>query len=136
MMENEVAVAESVRTAQYVFGVAARQGVRARVALQPTFVVGGTGLAAEYLAGAYQPPTMEMVCSAARIIAEFGEVHVGLWDEGLRPLAVPFACDACKPLFMSALMNFNRTQNPAFLTRDLQCCAGCLSDLPQAGSVC
>jgi radical SAM enzyme (TIGR01210 family) len=131
VMGDEEAVAESVRTAQYVFDVAAGHGVRARVALQPTFVVAGTDLAAHYLDGSYYPPTMEMVCRTARGIAESGEVHVGLWDEGLQPIAVPTACSTCLPAFTSAIADFNCTQDPAFLRHDLQCCIHCLPKPPR-----
>jgi radical SAM enzyme (TIGR01210 family) len=125
-MPDADAVAETVRTARYVFDVAAEHSVRVRVALQPTFVVPGTPLAADYLQGAYTPPTMEMVCRVTRAIAALGEVHVGLWDEGLRPIALPAACETCRPIFISAISNFNRTQNVFFLSGELRCCAACL----------
>jgi len=126
IMEDEEAIAECIRTAQYVFDVADTMHVRVRVALQPTFVVSGTQLAVDYLNGGYYPPTMEMACRAAWRISQLGEVHIGLWDEGLQPIAVPLACAACRPLFVSAISEFNCTQDPAILRQSLRRCGDCL----------
>jgi len=104
------ALDDAERSAEYVRQVASRCGVRARIALHPTFVVPGTGLAGDYLAGRYTPPSLAMVCEAVRRMAGYGELRVGLWDEGLAPLAVPDGCGERREAILRALQEFNRTQ--------------------------
>jgi radical SAM enzyme (TIGR01210 family) len=121
MTEND-ALQDVVATAEYVQEVASSYGVRARIALQPTFVVPGTRLAAEFLAGRYAPPSLRLVLEAVRRLASFGDLLVGLWDEGLQPLAVPDAESGCRECLLRSFEDFNRTQ-------DIEClhmaeCAG------------
>lgn len=109
-MSDGEAVDDVERSAEYIHGVALRYGVRARIALNPTFVVPGTGLADDYRAGRYSPPSLALVGEAVRRLAGFGELRVGLWDEGLAPLAVPDGCGESREAILRALREFNRTQ--------------------------
>jgi radical SAM enzyme (TIGR01210 family) len=109
-MSEEEALRDVVRTGEYTHDVAGRCGVRARIALQPTYVAPGTRLAEDYQAGRYAPPSLPMVVEAVRRLAALGELSVGLWDEGLRPLAVPEASGGCRKCLIRALQEFNRTQ--------------------------
>jgi radical SAM enzyme (TIGR01210 family) len=117
-MTNEEAVADVQRAAQYVHEVAAHFGVGVRLSLEPTFVVPGTYLAAEFLAGRYEPPTLQLVLEATRRIANLGLLTVGLWDEGLNPLAVPSADPEIRLRILRAIGRFNLTQDPAVLIWD------------------
>jgi radical SAM enzyme (TIGR01210 family) len=109
-MSDGEALDDAERSAEYVRRVASRCGVRARIALNPTFVVPGTGLASDYLAGRYTPPSLAMVWEAVRRMAGYGELRVGLWDEELAPLAVPDGCGGSRGSLVRALREFNRTQ--------------------------
>jgi uncharacterized Fe-S cluster-containing MiaB family protein len=109
-MSDGEALDDVERSAEYIHQVASRCGARARIALNPTFVVCGTGLANDYRAGRYTPPSLAMVCEAVRRTAGFGELQVGLWDEGLAPLAVPDGCGESRETILHALEEFNRTQ--------------------------
>ena len=110
-MSEEDALQDVVNTAEYVHEVASSYGVRARIALQPTFVVPGTRLAAEFRAGRYVPPSLGLVVEAVRRLAGSGDLLVGLWDEGLQPLAVPHAESRCRECLLRSLEEFNRTQD-------------------------
>jgi hypothetical protein len=57
--------------------------------------------------------------------AEFGEVQVGTWDEGLQPLAVPICCDVCRPR-VSGLLNqgYVRDNGTDFAPRKVVRCPG------------
>lgn len=110
-MTEKDALQDVVATAEYVHEVASGYGVRARIALQPTFVVPGTRLAAEFLAGRYAPPSLRLVVEAVRRLAGFGDLLVGLWDEGLQPLAVPGVGSGCRDCLLRSLQDFNRTQD-------------------------
>jgi uncharacterized Fe-S cluster-containing MiaB family protein len=110
-MSEEDALQDVVATAEYVHEVASTYGVRVRIALQPTFVVPGTRLAAHFLAGRYVPPSLRLVAEAVRRLAGFGDLRVGLWDEGLQPLAAPDAETGCRECLLRSLQEFNRTQD-------------------------
>jgi len=110
------ALRDVVKAGEYVYGVAARSGVRARIGLEPTFVVPATRLAVEYASGAYRPPSLWLVKEAAERLAGMGPVTVGLWDEDLNPAAVPSSCDACRMRLIEALRTFNLTQDVSDLT--------------------
>jgi radical SAM enzyme (TIGR01210 family) len=112
---DEAALRDAIDAAAFVYETARSVGVRTRVALEPTFVVPGTPLAGEYLRGRYRPPSLWLVRSAAENIAQLGPLSVGLWDEDLRPLAVPSSCDGCRSRLIDALSQFNLTQNRSFL---------------------
>lgn len=114
-MSDQDALRKAVRSAQYVHEVASQLAVRARIALQPTFVVPGTPLAREFEAGRYSPPPLALVMEAARQIAPLGDLQAGLWDEGLDPLAVPRECTDSQGCFVERLHKFNQTQDPAFI---------------------
>jgi hypothetical protein len=110
-MSERDALQDVVATAKYVHAVASTYGVRARIALQPTFIVPGTRLAADFLAGHYAPPPLRLVVEAVRRLAGFGDLLVGLWDEGLQPLAAPDAESGGRECLLRSLQEFNRTQD-------------------------
>jgi radical SAM enzyme (TIGR01210 family) len=122
-MSDQDALQDVVRTAEYVHETACKHGVRARIALQPTFVLPGTGLAADFLAGRYAPPSLRLVLEAVRRLASFGDLVVGLWDEGLHPLAAPDASSECRDCVFRSLQEFNRSQDTGWLRL-----AGCSAD--------
>lgn len=112
-MSDSRAFHDVIDTGQYVFGVARQTGGRARVSLEPTFVAPETELARQYLTGRFRPPSLELFLRGARILASLGKTGVGLWDEDLKPLAVPSSsgigasCDGHKP-FCRHLGRFDR----------------------------
>lgn len=114
-MSDEVALSDAEQAAEYVYSVAARYGVRARIALEPTFVVPHTPLAEEHLLGCYSPPSLWLVRDTAARIARLGPLTVGLWDEALQPLAAPSSCAACSEPLLAALQRFNLSQDQAAL---------------------
>jgi len=114
-MEAAEALHDVEEAANYIHGLARRYGISVRLALEPTFVVPETSLAREYLAGHYVPPSLWLVKKAVERIAPLGPVVVGLWDEGLQPLAVPSSCQNCRDRLVTILQLFNRTQDVSAL---------------------
>jgi hypothetical protein len=51
----------------------------------------------------------------ARQIAPLGDLQIGLWDEGLEPLAVPGTGPGSSDYLIERLRRFNQTQDPAVL---------------------
>lgn len=124
-LSNRDALRDVVSAGEYVYRVADASGVRARIGLEPTFVVPGTRLAWEYSAGAYTPPSLWLVKEAAERLAGMGPLTVGLWDEDLNPMAVPSSCSTCRMRLTEALRTFNLTQNVSDLNVAPCECAAC-----------
>jgi radical SAM enzyme (TIGR01210 family) len=114
-LDERGAIEDAVASAKYVFAVAAARGVRARAALQPTFVAPGTALEQDFLAGRYVPPRLRSVVEVVRRTRALGEITVGMSDEGLDPRMVPAGCARCTPVLRRAIAEFNRTQDARVL---------------------
>jgi radical SAM enzyme (TIGR01210 family) len=108
-LDEQAAIVDTMDTARYVFEVARECGVRARVALQPTFVAPKTPLEAEFLAGRYEPPSLWSVVDVVRQVHPLGEILIGLSDEGLEPQRAPAGCWRCTQALRAALVEYNRT---------------------------
>ncbi len=111
--DDEAAVADAVNTARYIFDLAKRLSLPARVALQPTFIAPGTPLERDYVAGHYQAVSLWAVVETVIALSALGETVVGLSDEGLEPKRVPAGCGRCDESIKSALRAFNRSGDPA-----------------------
>lgn len=110
-LEERAAIEDAVATARYVFDVAWRRGVRARVALEPTFVPPGTALEKALAEGRYTPPSLWSVIEVVRRAHAMGELVVGMSDEGLAPHRVPVGCPRCTERLRAALRRYNRTRS-------------------------
>jgi hypothetical protein len=120
-LTEEAAAADAIASSRYVFDVARRCGVRARVALQPTFVAPGTVLEEEFLEGRYAPPSLWSVLEVVRAVHPLGEITIGTSDEGLQPARVPAGCPACTDRLRAAIAAYGTTRDLASL--DVAC--GC-----------
>ena len=122
-LSEEAAVEDAIASARYVFEVARRCGVRARVALQPTFVAPGSVLEEHFLEGRYAPPSLWSVVEVVRAVHALGEITIGTSDEGLQPARVPAGCPKCTDKLRAAIAAYGRTRDLASL--DVEC--GCRS---------
>lgn len=121
-LDEAAALLDSVESARYVFEVAARSGVAARVALQPVFVAPETPLAEAHARGEYAPPSLWTVVEVVRRAHGQGPLTVGLSDEGLAPAARPDSCPECRASLVGALVRYNRTADlAAFAGLDCHC---------------
>lgn len=120
VLDDRAALADALATGQYVAALARRLRLRARLALQPVFVVPGTALEADFLAGRYQPPSLWTVVEAVRGLHGILETTVGLSDEGLEPHRSPAGCGRCDDALRAALRDYNRTRGLAAFA-DLAC---------------
>lgn len=113
---DEQAVADVVRSGEYLRAVGERLGLPVRVALEPTFVPAGTPLYDALCAGEYGPPSLWSAVRAARALRRLGlPVHVGLSDEGLPVDRRPAGCPRCTASLVAALAAFNTSQDVAAL---------------------
>ncbi|HEY3450441.1 MAG TPA: hypothetical protein VGK67_29065 [Myxococcales bacterium] len=127
-LSEREAIEDVIATARYVFSLAHRLGVAARIALEPVFVAPGTKLEKEFLEGRYQPPSLWSVVEIVRRVHPLGELLVGLSDEGLEPRRLPSGCEACSADLRASLAEYNRTRDPKAL--DAAHCAACEAARP------
>ena len=121
-LDEAAAVEDAVASARYVFEVAARAGVPARVALEPVYVVPGTALERAYRAGRYAPASLWSVVEVVRRAHPVGELLVGLSEESLEPAASPAGCPRCTAALRAALVCYNATRDlAAFEGLDCPC---------------
>ncbi|MCU0664031.1 MAG: hypothetical protein MUC50_17095 [Myxococcota bacterium] len=110
-LTEQQAVDDAVASSRYVFEVARRSGVAARVALQPTFVAPGSVLEEHFRRSAYTPPSLWSVLDAARRIHAMGELSIGASDEGLEPARAPAGCPRCTEKLRAAIRDYNQTRD-------------------------
>ncbi len=122
-LSEREAIEDAVASARYVFEVARRSGVLARVALEPVFVAPGTELEKAFLAERYTPPGLWSVVEVVRRVHPLGEVIVGLSDEGLEARRKPAGCERCTAPLRAALADYNRTRDLGALERVACTCA-------------
>jgi radical SAM enzyme (TIGR01210 family) len=109
VMTDHEALDQVLLAGEFVSQQAGRLALPYRFALEPTFVVEGTRLAARFKAGEYSPPSLELVTKAAAGLRNLGPTHVGVWDEDLPILAKPGGDSSASRL--SAIERFNLSQD-------------------------
>ena len=113
---EEEALADVLRSGDYLVELSRRLKLPVRVALEPVFVAEGTPLHQELLAGRYRPPSLWTVLEATSGLHRLGlEVQVGLSEEGLPASQRPTSCWECSAPLRDALSRFNQTQDGACL---------------------
>ena len=115
-LSEREAIEDCVATARYVFEVAGRSHVQARIALEPVFVAPQTALEKEFVAGRYQPPSLWSVVEIVRRIHSLGELLVGQSDEGLSPQRIASGCARCDGELRRAFAAYNRTRDLSALS--------------------
>ncbi|MDQ7780937.1 MAG: hypothetical protein RDV41_14665 [Planctomycetota bacterium] len=116
------AIEDYVASAKYVFDSARRLGVRARVSMQPVFVVRGTPLGVLYDSGKYRPPWLWSVAECVKRSAGLGPVRVCSGDDFPPPYARRRNCGQCDASFESAIDRYNKTGDVSvFDTLDCGC---------------
>ncbi|MDY0062762.1 MAG: hypothetical protein RBU45_23330 [Myxococcota bacterium] len=114
-LAEQEAIEDAVRTISWVHATGRQHKVPTRAALEPIFVPAGTALEREFLAGRYQPPSLWSVAEVVRRAHLFGEILVGLSDEGLAAGRIPAGCPRCTSMLRQALGRYNRERRVELL---------------------
>lgn len=116
------AIEDAVQTADYVYRIANKRGIKARVAFKPMYIPEGTELEELYLSGKYQLPklwtTVEIVKRTIELASyQPNSIFVGMFDEDLSGDRFSSNCDKCNSEVVEALKRFNGTQDISELER-------------------
>ena len=116
------AVEDAIQTADYVYKVANKRGVKARIVFKPMFIPEGTELEEQYLDGKYQLPKLWTTIEAVKRTTQLksyqsNSIFVGMFDEDLSDDRFSSNCDECNSEVAEALKNFNGTQDVSELER-------------------
>lgn len=123
------AIADAVASVAYVSQVAARHGLRARMALEPVFVAPNTELERIFLAGEYRLVNLWSVVEVILQSHHLGNLFVGLSDEDLSRNRTAASCPRCQDRLVEEIERFNRTLDISRLQGlDCQCRAAYLAD--------
>jgi len=105
------AIEDAVSSASYVFDLARRFNVNARVGLEPVFVPSNTPLEDMFDKNEYELLNLWSIVNIVRRVHQLGNVHVGLDDEGLSKGRMPYSCDKCHKNLVDEITIFNKTQS-------------------------
>lgn len=109
-LQEEEAIEEAVNSAYYIFDLAQKYGIQARILFEPVFVAKNTPLEQMYLRKEYELLNLWSVVEVIKRTAEKGDVFVGLNDENISLDRVPYSCPNCYERIIAALNKFNSTQ--------------------------
>jgi hypothetical protein len=114
-LTEKQAIEDSVNSASYVFGIARRCKINARVGLEPVFVPSNTPLENMFEDKEYELLNLWSLIDIIRRVHKLGNVHVGLDDEGLSQGRMPYSCENCYEKLLDEITIFNKTQSFANL---------------------
>ena len=119
-LTEEEAIDDAIQTCYDIVKLAEEVGVNVRLALEPTFVVKGTLLEEEYLAGKFKPINLWNVIKIIKKVHKLCNIFIGVSDErliekisvlGIDAYKVPISCRRCRLLLIGTIQEFNYTQN-------------------------
>jgi radical SAM enzyme (TIGR01210 family) len=129
-LSEQSAIEDALGSIEYVFKVAERIGINARVALEPVFITQNTYLEKLFLDSSYKLVNLWSVVDIIIRSHDMGNIFVGLSDEDLSSQRTAHSCHRCAPALMGAIEEFNRTQEiDGLLALDCRCKADYLRNL-------
>lgn len=110
------AVKDAVKTSDYVYKVANKREIKARIALKPMFIPKGTEIEKLYLSGEYHLPKLWTTIAIIKKITKLASyqpnsIFIGMFDENLSGDRFSSNCKNCNSKVVEALKKFNGTQN-------------------------
>lgn len=121
-LSEQKAIEDAVSSAKYVFEIAKKYDVDARVAFEPVFICRNTHLEQLYIQGEYRLVNLWSVVEVISRAHPYGNIFVGLSDEELSFDRMPHSCPKCYKTIVDGIEVFNRTQSVAELQRlDCEC---------------
>lgn len=129
-LTERAAIDDALKSMDYVFSLADRVGIQARVALEPVFITDNTYLERLFLAEQYKIVNLWSVVEILIRSRGMGNIFVGMSDEDLSNQRTARSCQHCSADLLEAIEQFNRTQTiDALLDLDCSCKAGYLKDM-------
>jgi archaeosine synthase beta-subunit len=129
-LSEQSAIEDALGSMEYVFEVAERIGVEARVALEPVFITTNTYLEKLFLDSSYKLVNLWSVVDILIKSHGMGNIFVGLSDEDLSSQRTARSCDLCSSALIGAIEEYNRTQEiDGLLSLECQCKADYLRNL-------
>lgn len=119
-VSEKEAIADAIESAAYVFRIAEKKGVPARVAFEPVFVCENTYLEKLYLQSQYRLLNLWSVVEVIRKAHNYGCLFIGLSDENLSLERMPHSCLRCGEKIVNAIERFNKSQDISEIL-DLDC---------------
>jgi hypothetical protein len=116
LTENE-AIIDAVESAKYVFSVAQKYSVTARVAFEPVFISEDSKLEKLYLQSKYRMLNLWSVVDVILKTYEYGCIFIGLSDENLSKERMPNSCPKCANDIRREIEYFNKTQDVSGLKK-------------------
>ncbi len=110
LTESE-AVDDAVQSAKYVFSVAKKYEINARVAFEPVFISEDSNLEKLYLQSEYRMLNLWSVVEVILKTHQEGCIFVGLSDENLSKDRMPNSCPKCDENIRREIEFFNKTQD-------------------------
>lgn len=124
------AINDAVKSAAYVFDMAQKYGVSARVAFEPVFVCENTPLENLYLNAKYRLLNLWSVVEVIENAHKYGCIFIGLSDEDLSLTRMPYSCQLCNEKIVLEIEKFNSTQDiSGLMGLDCQCKTGYLEKM-------
>ncbi len=105
------AIEDAVKSVDYVFEIARRCDVRARVAFEPVFICENTLLEKLFKDAKYRLVNLWSVVQIVKRVHGQGTVFIGLSDENLSRDRLPSSCDKCNSSIIRALEHYNFNQD-------------------------
>ncbi|MFH1224661.1 MAG: hypothetical protein V1676_02550 [Candidatus Diapherotrites archaeon] len=110
-VSEKYAILDAVNSANFIFDTAKRQGVNARVSLEPVFIPENAPIEQLYFRNEYKVPNLWSVIEVVKRLAGRGCIFVGLSDENLSKDRLTGSCEKCREKLCSAIERFNETQS-------------------------
>jgi radical SAM enzyme (TIGR01210 family) len=128
-LTEQQAIGDAEASVAYVSQVAANNGVRVRMALEPVFVAPNTYLEQVFLRGEYRLVNLWSVVEVILRTHRMGNLFVGLSDEDLSRNRTASSCPLCHGRLIQEIERFNRTLDASRLRElDCRCRSGYLAD--------
>ena len=109
-LSEKEAIADAIKTAEYVFSLQKKYQISARVLFEPVFIAENTPLEKLYLEGNYKLLNVWSLVEILKKTVHLGEIFVGLNDENISQDRKPYSCKECYPKLIDAINEFNRTK--------------------------
>lgn len=112
-LSEKQSIEDAVKSAEYVFEIAKRYDINARVAFEPVFICENTPLEKLFENLEYRLVNLWSVVEIIKKIHRLGNVFIGLSDENLSLDRRPNSCHLCNEKIIREIERFNRTQDAA-----------------------
>lgn len=116
-LSEKEAIEDAVKSTRYVFKIAKKYNVYARIGFEPVFICENTPLEKLYKDGKYKLTNLWSVVEVIKKTYQLGCLFIGLSDENLSQDRIPHACKKCTKKIINEIEKFNKTQDISGLNK-------------------